>query len=77
MLLFQPVIGAKTYTQTFVFRSLYFCMVINKRFYNLYIVVWYYHGAFWLNHRMMAILSMMCVGMGEWGSCASSIFVGS
>ena len=77
MLLFQPVVGAKTYTQTFVFRILYFCTVLNKHFYNLYIVVWFHHGALWLNHWMTVHPQCDVHRVGEWGPCVSSIFVSS
>ena len=77
LLLFQPFIGAKSCTQTFVFGSLYFYTVLNKHLYNLYNVVCFYRGALWLNHWMMAHPQCNVHRVGEWGSCASSIFVGS
>ena len=77
VLLFQPFIGAKSCTQTFVFRFLYFCMVLNKCLYNLFNVVCFCHGALWLNHWMMAHPQSDVHRVGEWGSYASSIFVGS
>ena len=77
LLLFQPFIGAKSCTQTFVFRSLYFYMVLNQRLYNLYNVVCFYHGTLWLNHWMTAHPQCDVCRVGEWGSCVLSIFVGS
>ena len=43
----------------------------------MYNVVCLYHGALWFDHRMTAHPQWDVRRVGEWGSCASSIFVGS
>ena len=43
----------------------------------MYNVVCLYRGALWFDHWMMAHPQCDVCRVGEWGSCASSIFVGS
>ena len=46
-------------------------------FLHLYNVICLYHGALWFDHQMMAHPQCDVGRVAEWGSCASSIIVGS
>ena len=76
ILLFQPIVGAKSYTQTFIFRFCIFVWFLINLL-TIYTLVFLYRGTLWLNHRMMAHPQCNVHRVGECGSCASSIFVGS
>ena len=55
-----------------------FVGLLNKRFYiNFYNLVCLYHGTLWFDHQMTAHPQCDVHRVGEWGSCVSSIFVGS
>ena len=56
---------------------LYFCKAFKLMFLHLYNVVCLYCGTLWFDHRMTAHPKCNVRRVGEWGSCASSIFVGS